>query len=188
MPAPLSVPVPGLPLDATVPASPPTIPVLVPFLVTSSPVPGAMTGAVEAGVAVFAGGVGAGVAIGVGAGTVVVTVFLSLHAASESAAHNAALTGKAARTTPLFFIILVSLLVLALYLVGAMLSRETLSSRFVAVTQRLDLVVVAARAFVLVAHDLLDFRRQVFFERLAIAINRDIFAALAFVQHRLIVV
>ena len=45
VPAPLSVPVPGLPLEATVPASPPTMPVLVPFFVTSSAVPGGMTGA-----------------------------------------------------------------------------------------------------------------------------------------------
>jgi len=96
VPAPLSVPVPGFPLEATVPASPPTIPVLVPFFVTSSPVPGAMTGPVEAGTDVLAAGVeGGGAGAGVGAGAVaagvVVDVFRSLHAPSESATRAAAI-------------------------------------------------------------------------------------------------
>ncbi|MEP6607833.1 MAG: hypothetical protein ABJA83_04065, partial [Burkholderiaceae bacterium] len=52
VPAPLAVPVPGLPLAATVPDSPPTIPVSVPFFVTTSVlVLGAITGPVDAGVA-----------------------------------------------------------------------------------------------------------------------------------------
>jgi hypothetical protein len=75
VPAPLSVPVPGLPLEATVPDSPPIIPVLVPFFVTSSPVPGAMTGA-ELGFDVVAAGALDGALVA--GGTVVVTVFLSL--------------------------------------------------------------------------------------------------------------
>ena len=98
VPAPLSVPVPGFPLEATVPDSPPTIPVLVPFFVTSAPVPGAMTGAVEAGTDVLAGGVAAGV---VAAGVVVDGV-RSLHAPSESA------TSATASGTANFLLIVVS--------------------------------------------------------------------------------
>ena len=64
VPAPLAVPVPGLPLAATVPDSPPTIPVSVPFLVTTSvPVLGGMTGPEDDDV--LAGAVGTGVADGV---------------------------------------------------------------------------------------------------------------------------
>ena len=59
---------------------------------------------------------------------------------------------------------------------------------FVAVPQGLDLIVIAPGAFVLTANDLLDFRGEIFFKRLAIAIDRDVFTALAFVQHRLIVI
>lgn len=92
MPAPDSVPVPGLPLEATVPASPPIMPVLVPFLVTSSAVPGAMTGADEVGVEVLAAGVLAG-AVVVVAGVVVV-VLRSLQAPKYATA-TAANTGIA---------------------------------------------------------------------------------------------
>lgn len=87
MPAPLSVPVPGLPLAATVPDSPPIIPVLVPFLVTSSAVPGAMTGA-DVDVVGVDVGTGPGDEVVLGAG-VVVTVLRSLQLPSAITAKEA---------------------------------------------------------------------------------------------------
>ena len=82
VPAPLSVPVPGLPLEATVPDSPPIIPVLVPFFVTSSAVPGAMTGPELEDEVLGAGALAGALVAG---GTTVVSVFLSLQPR-----HNAA--------------------------------------------------------------------------------------------------
>ena len=82
VPAPLSVPVPGLPLEATVPDSPPIIPVLVPFFVTSWAVPGATTGA-ELEVEVLGDGALAGALVA--GGTVVVTVFFSLQPRHKAA-------------------------------------------------------------------------------------------------------
>ena len=56
------------------------------------------------------------------------------------------------------------------------------------IAKRLNLIVIATRAFVLPTNDLLDIGRQVFFERLAITVNGDIFTALALIQHCLVVV
>jgi hypothetical protein len=99
VPAPLEVPVPGLPLEDTVPDSPPTIPVSVPFLVTTSPVPGATGGGDDdVGAGVLVGGEAGGLAdfgaLAGGAGAVV----RSLQPPNERAASSAADNGKTART------------------------------------------------------------------------------------------
>jgi len=92
VPAPLAVPVPGLPLDATVPASPPTIPVAVPFLLsTSVPLPGGITGADEVGVGTTLAGVAAGAGAAGGAS------LRSLQLLNANAATNAMHAGTMPR-------------------------------------------------------------------------------------------
>jgi hypothetical protein len=63
-----------------------------------------------------------------------------------------------------------------------------LGGRFVAIAQRLDLVMISTCALVLPTNDLLDVGRQIFFKSFAVTIDSDVFSALTLVQHRLIIV